>query len=388
MKKQEVIDKAVAAHVTTYGVEPETVAYAPGRVEILGNHTDNNEGTTFSCAINLGHCFCISNSEEKGVHLYAADLDETASFDPADEKPLDKSLQWANYVKGVIHILRSYDVEMDGVSCTFLGSIPMGAGLSSSAALEVATAYAVLAHTGRSLDPIDVAKVGQKAEHDFAGCSCGLLDQLSSLFGVEQGLIHSDFRTLKTESVSLPEDIVFLMVNPGVQHKLAESPYNARRASCERAAAQLDALVGYPVNVLRDIPFEDFDRLKERIEAEGAQRASHVVGEIKRVETGVRLLEAGRVTDFGQLLFASHESSRTAFENSCPALDVVVEAARDAGALGARLSGGGWGGSCVAMVRKDAVEFVCERIAALCREQGLDPEVEVVLPSAGAAVVA
>ena len=387
MYDEKVVNEAKAIHAEIYGKEPSTVSYAPGRIEVLGNHTDYNAGTTFSCAINMGHCFCISPSDKPGVRLTAGDLKDTVEFDPSDNRPLEKRYQWANYVKGVMFYLREHGVVIDRVDCTFLGSIPMGAGLSSSAALEVATAYAVLAYTGQEIDGIDIARIGQRAEHEFAGCSCGLLDQFSSIYGIHHGLIHSDFRTLETYPVALPDDVLFLMINPHVKHALAESPYNARRKSCERAAEQLNALVDYEVGSLRDIRYEDFMALKDRIDPEPALRATHVVGEIMRVEEGVKLLEAGRIEEFGQFLYDSHETSRTAFENSCEELDTVVEAARKAGALGARLSGGGWGGSAVALVHAEHADAICASIIETCRAQGLHPTAEVIIPSAGATVV-
>ncbi len=387
MYDQNVVNEAMAIHAEIYGTEPTTVSYAPGRIEVLGNHTDYNEGTVLSAAINMGHCFCISASEKPGVRLTAGDLKETAEFDPSHNAPLEKQVQWANYVKGVMYYLRDKGVRVEGLDCTFLGSIPMGAGLSSSAALEVATAYAVLAYADATLDKVEIAKVAQKAEHDFAGCNCGLLDQFSSIFGVDHGLIHSDFRSLEATQVKLPADVVFLMINPHIKHALADSPYNARRISCEKAAAELDALLDHPVKALRDVSWEEFEANKDRIDPEAAQRATHVVGEIHRVEEGVKLLAEGNLAAFGQYLYDSHETSRTAFENSCAELDIVVEAAREAGALGARLSGGGWGGSAVALVHEKNAEAICSRIIESCKARGLHPSAEIIIPSAGATIV-
>lgn len=387
MYDEKIVAEAIAIHNETYGTGPTTVSYAPGRIEVLGNHTDYNAGTTFSCAINMGHCFCISKSGKPGVRITAGDIPATTEFDPSNDEPLEKKVQWANYVKGVMHFLRDFDVIVDGIDCTFLGSIPMGAGLSSSAALEVATAYAVLRYTGKEIDKIDIAKIGQRAEHDLAGCSCGLLDQFSSIYGIHHGLIHSDFRTLETYPVKLPDDVVFLMINPHVKHALAESPYNARRQSCERAAAELDGLLDHDVKALRDVSAEEFEANKDKIDPEAAQRATHVVYEITRVEKGVRLLEEGRLEEFGQFLYDSHETSRTAFENSCEELDIVVETAREAGALGARLSGGGWGGSVVALVHEANADAICEKIIEICKTKGLEPTAETIIPSAGATVI-
>jgi galactokinase len=387
MYDQNVVARAVAIHTETYGRAPAAVAYAPGRVEVLGNHTDYNEGTVLSAAINMGHCFCISESDRAGVRLTAGDIMETTEFDTASDERLPRQVQWANYVKGVMFYLRDQDVVLDGIDCTFLGSIPMGAGLSSSAALEVATAFAVLEYTGKQIDKKEIGLLAQAAENNFAGCNCGLLDQFSSIFGVQYGLIHSDFRTLETYPVQLPDDVVFLMINPHVKHALADSPYNERRASCERAAAELNALLDHPVKALRDVSREEFEAHRNRIDPVAARRAAHVIGEITRVEEGVKLLAAGNLEAFGQFLYDSHETSRTAFENSCDELDILVEAARGAGALGARLSGGGWGGSVVALVHAADAQAICDAIIAESRTQGLEPTAEIIVPSAGATVV-
>jgi galactokinase len=387
MYDENIVEQAIKIHIETYGIAPTSVAYAPGRVEVLGNHTDYNEGTVLSAAINMGHCFCISPSDNPGVRLTAGDIPETTEFDPSSEDRLPKELQWANYVKGVMFYLRDQNVEINSVDCTFLGSIPMGAGLSSSAALEVATAFAVLNYTGKTLDKKEIGLLAQAAENNFAGCNCGLLDQFSSIFGVHHGLIHSDFRTLETYPVQLPDDVVFLMINPHIKHALADSPYNARRVSCEQAARELDALIDHPVEALRDVSWEEFEANKHKIDPEAAQRATHVIGEITRVEKGVDLLAKGKLEAFGQFLFDSHETSRTAFENSCDELDILVETAREVGALGARLSGGGWGGSVVALVYAADAESICEQIITKSKSKGLEPTVEIIIPSAGATVV-
>jgi len=387
MHDEKVVEQAIAIHTETYGSEPTAVAYAPGRVEVLGNHTDYNEGTVLSAAINMGHCFCISASDKPGVRLTAGDIMETTEFDPTSDERLPKNVQWANYVKGVMFYLRDQDVEVDSIDCTFLGSIPMGAGLSSSAALEVATAYAVLEYTGKTLDKKEIGILAQAAENNFAGCNCGLLDQFSSIFGVQHGLLHSDFRSLETYPVKLPDDVVFLMINPHIKHALADSPYNERRTSCEMAAAELDALLDHTVTALRDVSWEEFEANKNKIDPEASQRATHIIAEITRVEKGVKLLAEGQLEAFGQFLYDSHETSRTAFENSCEELDIVVEAAREAGALGARLSGGGWGGSVVALVHAANAKSICKKIVKTCKVKGLHPTAETIIPSAGATVV-
>ena len=387
MNKDTLIHKAIAAHVEKFGKQPESVAWAPGRIEVLGNHTDYNAGPVLSAAINLGHCFCISRSNQPGIRLLAVDVGQTASFDTSDAEKVP-GFGWANYVKGVFYFIREHLGEkIDGLDCTFLGSIPMGAGLSSSSALEVAAAYAVLKILDTTIDKKEIARLCRRAEHQFAGTNCGLLDQFSSIFGLEHGLIHSDFRTLEGSAASLPEDIEFLVVNPHIKHSLADSPYNERRERCEQAAEQLAELLPHPVTALRDVSPEEFEANRSQIDAGAAKRAAHIIGEIDRVEQGVEQIRNGQIKAFGQLLFESHQSSVENFENSCPELDIVVDAAREAGALGARLSGGGFGGAAIAMVHSSEAKAVGEKITALCRAKGISPEIIEITPSAGAMTI-
>jgi len=363
MNKKTVIKKTVSAHAEEFGKPPESIAWAPGRIEVLGNHTDYNDGTVLSAAINLGHCFSISRSGQPGIRALAIDVDQTARFETCDTEKVPGA-DWANYIKGVFYFIQEHTGQpIDGLDCTFSGSIPMGAGLSSSAALEVAAATAVLDILNTSIDPKDVAKLCRKAEHLFAGTNCGLLDQFSSIFGREHGLIHSDFQTLEVSTVDLLADIEFLVVNPHVKHSLADSPYN------------------------RDVSPEEFEQYKDKIDPLAAKRAAHIVGEIDRVEKGVRVLELDNLTAFGELLFDSHQSSIDYFENSCPELDIVVAAAREAGALGARLSGGGFGGAAIVMVHTNDAQVIGEKISAICQTQGIHPDIVEVTPSAGAHLV-
>jgi len=387
MNKETAIQKTVAAHIENFGKKPESIAWAPGRIEVLGNHTDYNAGTVLSAAINYGHCFCISRSDRPGIHLFAADAGQRASFDITDTGKVS-GIGSGNYVKGVFHFIQDHlKQKIDGLDCTSFGIVPLGAGLSSSAALEVSAAYAVLKILNVTVDKKEIARLCQKAEHQFAGTKCGLLDQFSSIFGRNHGLIHSDFRTLEVSSVTLPDDIEFLVVNPHVKHSLADSPYNERRERCEQAAAQLAEILPHPVAALRDVSPEEFEANRSRIAPGAAKRAAHIIGEIDRVERGVELLRTGNIKAFGQLLFESHRSSIENFENSCPELDIVVEAARAAGAPGARLSGGGFGGCAIVMVQKNQAQAVTEKIGVSCREKGISPEFLAVTPAGGAELV-
>lgn len=386
MNKKTVIEKTAETHSRIYGTPPDVISWAPGRIEVLGNHTDYNNGTVLAAAIDRGHCFCISRSGQSGVRLHAADVKQTAEFTAKDEIRVSGA-GWADYVKGVFFLFqKQIGQKIDGLDCTFLGNIPMGAGLSSSAALEVAAAMALTGLLNIDMDRKKLGALCREAEHRFAGTNCGLLDQFSSLFGREHALIHCDFQTLEISTVTLPENILFLIVNPHVKHSLSESPYNERRQRCEQAAAQFNDLLPHPVGSLRDVSTQEFAELSGRIDPSAAKRAAHVVGEIDRVARGTAFLKDGRIAEFGQLLFESHQSSIENFENSCPELDTVVIAARNAGAYGARLSGGGFGGSAIVMVDAAHAEQISGQIKTECTEAGLSPEIMRAVPSAGAGV--
>lgn len=384
MKQQDVMERTRQAHAERFGAPPQSMAWAPGRIEVLGNHTDYNEGTTLSAAINYGLCFCISASSNPGIRLLAVDMGETAFFDTTDDGKVP-GYGWADYVKGVFRLIgQETGRAVDGLDCTLSGSIPMGSGLSSSAALEVSSAWALLHHLDQQMDPAKVGALCREAEHRYAGANCGLLDQFSSIFGRDHGLIHTDFRTLEVTGVSLPDEIEFLVVNPRVKHSLVNSPYNERRERCEQAAAQLSGLLNRPVRALRDVTPDEFAACRDRLDPVAARRAAHIIGEIDRVERGVELIHRGDMEAFGELLFASHQSSIENFENSCAELDGIVEAARAEGAPGARLSGGGFGGSAVVMVRTSLADSLARAIADRCREMGFDPDILTIVPSAGA----
>jgi len=387
MNKKKLVEKTTVAHIKNFGLPPESIAWAPGRIEVLGNHTDYNDGTVLSAAINQGHCFCISRSDKPGIRLFAADASQRAEFTTVNREKVP-NIGSGDYVKGTFFFIQKFlGEQIDGLDCTSFGAIPLGAGLSSSAALEVSAATALLGLLGKTVDPKEVAKLCRKAEHEFTGTNCGLLDQFSSIFGRDHSLIHSDFRTLEVSDVVLPDDIEFLVVNPHVKHSLNDSPYNERRERCEQAAAQFAEFLPHPVTALRDVSWDEFEKSKDKIDSAAAQRAAHIVGEITRVEKGTELLATGALKAFGELLYESHQSSIDHFENSCPELDIVVNAAREAGALGARLSGGGFGGAAIVMVHANDAKAIGDKITAICKMKDVEPDIIEVTPSAGAHLI-
>lgn len=389
MLNQAVYDELMAKFEATYGKKPQVVSYAPGRIEVLGNHTDYNEGYVFSTAINYGTFFAIVPNDLGVNRVTAGDLMHTVTFPLEGAKPVTEDT-WANYVIGTVAGLAKIKHQTAGFDGMFLGNVPMGFGLSSSAALEMCTAKAVCGLYGIDADVVTLAKVGQAAEHDYAGCSCGLLDQISSLCGAYGKLVKTDFRTLKVETVDMGPDVCFLMCNPHAKHALVDGQYNSRRKACEEAAAYFAKVLSHPVRALRDVSMAEWEAYHADLDEVVAKRAAHPIGEDERVLKGAKLLAAGDLAAFGQLLFDSHESSRVMFENSCKELDDVVEITKSVpGVLGARLSGGGFGGSVVVMVNARDAETAAQAIAsAYAKKTGGAPcEVSRIQPSQGACLV-
>lgn len=389
MLNQAVYDELMAKFEATYGKKPQVVSYAPGRIEVLGNHTDYNEGYVFSTAINYGTFFAIVPNDLGVNRVTAGDLMHTVTFPLEGAKPVTEDT-WANYVIGTVAGLAKIKPQTAGFDGMFLGNVPMGFGLSSSAALEMCTAKAVCGLYGIEADNVTLAKVGQAAEHDYAGCSCGLLDQISSLCGAYGKLVKTDFRTLKVETVDMGPDVCFLMCNPHAKHALVDGQYNSRRKACEEAAAYFAKVLSHPVRALRDVSMAEWEAYSNGLDEVVAKRAAHPIGEDERVLKGAKLLAAGDLAAFGQLLYDSHESSRVMFENSCKELDDVVEITKSVpGVLGARLSGGGFGGSVVVMVNARDAETAAQAIASAYAKKtgGASCEVSRIQPSQGACLV-
>ena len=373
----------------TFGREPSTVSHAPGRIEVLGNHTDYNEGYVLSAAINCGTFFALAPRDDGLVRLVAGDIMDETVFPAASPERSDEH-SWSNYVKGCIAGLNAkYGAAEKGFDAMFLGNVPLGSGLSSSAALETSATIAVAKARGLDVPPIEVALVGQKAEHDFAGVKCGLLDQATSVFGEQDHLVMSDFRTREFKPVEFPADVCFLMCNTHAKHALVDGAYNERRECCERAARFFAATLDHPVAALRDVSWDEWLAHRSEMPELDARRSAHPIGENGRVLAGVEMLRAGDVEAFGALMFESHDSSRDYFENSCPELDTVVDAARAIpGVLGARLSGGGFGGSAVVLVRTRDAEAASAAIRhAYAHKHGDRCDTRTVVCSEGARLV-
>ena len=363
----------------------ETIASAPGRLEILGNHTDYNEGIVLSCAVDQRTTVAAAKNNSNLVHLYDMRADSEAVFD-IDKLANTIKPKWANYPAGVISELAARKIKVGGFDAVINSTVPLSAGMSSSAAFETAILFALKKLYALEIAPAEAARIGQGVENNFLGVKTGLLDQFSSIFGVENSFILSDFRTVEVlKTVPMPAGAGILVVNSMQKHNLVDSEYNHRRAACESAAVKLAAR-HKAVKSLRDVSSQLLESERSLLTDIEYRRAKHVVEECERVSCAVQLLAAGDLPGFGQLWWDSHESSKVNFENSTPALDKIVEFSHQLpGALGARLSGGGFGGITIHLVRSEAMENYETSIKELYKSYcNIEPETIVCHPGAGA----
>lgn len=353
------------------------VSRAPGRLEILGNHTDYNQGIVLSCAVEQHTSFAVAPAEDKKlcrIKDYKYDSEAAFSLDALDN-PVPG--QWVNYLKGVFRELKKRGIQADAVDVVLSSTVPLSAGMSSSAAMEVGFCFALKEIFNIELDKTEWAKIGQGVENDYLGVSTGLLDQFSSIYGEKDALIMSDFRTNQVvRTVKLPPGYVFVVANSMEKHDLVDSEYNVRRQDCESAAAKLRA-ADSSIKTLRDVSLECLAAHKSLLTRREYLRARHIAGECERVMKGVGYLEKGDVAAFGRLLFASHDSSKHNFENSTERLDYLVELAKSIpGCLGARLSGGGFGGITIHLVEEEQADAYGKRLAAAFRlRTGDEPQI-------------
>ena len=342
-------------------------ARAPGRVELLGNHTDYNEGVVLGAAIN--RAICVSGKRlDQSIHITSDGFGEVKA-DAAELRPL-RANRWANYVLGVASELRQLGVPIQGFSADVCGDLPIGSGLSSSAALELATALFLLKLFPFELPRLEIAKACQRAENRYVGVQSGLLDQVISLFGRAQHAVFFDCRTEDIRTVPFPSSLALVVADSGRQRELASGEYNLRRIETQ------DAAHSFGVHALRDL---NSACIKERWDIPDLlrRRARHVVEENERVWRAVELLEAGDGCGFGELMNASHESSRLNFENSTSELDLLVSIAQQLrGVLGARLTGAGFGGATVTLCEKISARAVAQQLATTYTAQtGTKPQV-------------
>ena len=352
-------------------------AYAPGRVELLGNHTDYNEGVVLGAAIDRGLTVHGSRRDDGIVSLKSATMGEV-KIALSELRRVDQN-RWANYQLGVVSELIRLELPITGFSAFVSGDLPAGCGLSSSAALEIATALFLLKLFGGDLPRLEIAKACQRAEHHFVGVESGLLDQVTSLFGRADHVVFFDARSEEVRVLPFPSDLALVIAESGQKRTLAAGDYSQRRLEARAAA---DAL---HVAALRDVSSVTLAR-NRRLPDLLRRRATHIVQENERVWRALDLLAAGDGSGFGALMNASHESSRENFENSTPELDLLVSIAQELpGVLGARLTGGGFGGATVTLCKRAAAENVAKELGGrYARERGIAPFIVIAETADGA----
>ncbi len=384
--------KELAAHIAAefqkhYGRPPRWIVSAPGRVNVIGEHTDYNDGFVLPMAIERHAIMAADTAAAPGkVSIYDTQFKENATIDIS--APVTKGQpKWSNYIRGVLAGFQHRRVKIPALDVAFMSTVPLGGGLSSSAALEVCTATLMEAATGKQIDPIEKALLAQKAEHDFAGVPCGIMDQFISALGREGHLLLLDCRSRKTELVPMSDpSVALLVVNTNVKHELGSGEYAKRRAECEQAAKILD------VKSLRDATAVQLEKARGKMSEVVYRRARHVIGEIERTVLAAEGLRNSNWPTVGNLMYASHAALRDDYEVSCTELDVVVEIAESiglkGGVYGCRMTGGGFGGCCVALVKADQVDAITKKIAADYKAKtGIEAAIFASRPASGATIL-
>jgi galactokinase len=369
-----------------HGGEP-VLFRAPGRVNLIGEHTDYNDGFVMPAAIDRHTWVAAAPRDDRRVAIRSENLADSVTLDLDDPDPRPRR-HWSDLPRGVTTTLERAGHRLRGASLLVQGDLPLGSGLGSSAAFEVATAGALLHLAGVTLDPLEVARLCQQAEHEFAGTRCGIMDQLASCRGREGRAILLDCRSLVVREVPLPPRLRVVVSDSMVRRRLAESGYNRRRAECEEAVRILAAALPH-VRALRDVTPADLERERARLSDALYRRCRHVISENRRVLETAEALERADLDAVGASMAASHESLRTDYEVSCPELDLLVETARSLpGVVGARMTGAGFGGSTVNLVHEDAVPQFTRALAERYRRAtGLEPGIHVVRATGGAGPV-
>lgn len=338
-------------------------AYAPGRVELLGNHTDYNQGVVLAAAIDRGLTVAGISRTDDLVVLTSKTADSRIHVSLRDLQPQPEA-RWANYPLGVVQQFIRIGFDIRGFDAEVSGDVPAGAGLSSSAALEVATAGLLMKLHEFRIDPLEVAKLCQRAENEFAGVHSGLLDQVTSVFGRADHVVYLDCQTEEVRTIPFPPGFAVVIADSGVKHTLLASLYNTRREECIAAAAALG------LESLREVTPEHLTYARGSLEPTLFRRTAHIVEENDRVWRAVAALQNADAPVIGELMNASHESSRVNFENSTPELDRLVAIAQSLpGVLGSRLTGGGFGGATVTLVDAARAAEVAEMIGLKYREE-------------------
>lgn len=353
---------------------------SPGRINLIGEHTDYNGGFVFPGAVDKAMVAAIRLNSTQQVRVWALNMNEECCFSLREEDKPSKA--WACYIFGVCREILKRGHKVEGFDAVFCGDVPLGAGMSSSAALESVFAYAINDLLGLNIDRFELALIGQATEHNYCGVMCGIMDQFASIFGKAGHLVRLDCKTL--EYAYFPFDAErfgyrLVLINSKVKHELVGSPYNERRTSCERVAKLLGR------DYLRGVTMEELEAHKEQITPEDYKRACYVVGEEWRVMEVCAALEEGDLEKVGEMMYGTHKGLSEEYEVSCEELDMLVEVARECGVSGSRIMGGGFGGCTINLVRESLYDnFIATATKRFTDKYGHSPEVIPVVISDGA----
>lgn len=369
-----------------FGGEPVAVVRAPGRVNLIGEHTDYNDGYVLPVAIDRSVLVAGAPRDDRQVVIYALDFGESVEFS-LDDVRHDQAKTWSNYQRGVAYFLEERGIELPGLNAVVTGDVPIGSGLSSSAAVEVSMAYTWQALTGFKLSRVELALLCQRAEHEFVGMNCGIMDQFVSALGQRDHALLIDCRSLHYQPVPLPAEAAVVVADTMKRRGLLDSEYNTRRQECEEGVRILQRYLP-EARSLRDISAAQFVEYKAQLSEKVRKRCRHVIYENERVLRGVAALRAGDLDAFGWLMNESHSSLRNDYEVSCPELDIMVKAAwKVDGVYGSRMTGAGFGGCTVSLVAEEAIGDFRARVAAAYEEAtGIVPQIYVCRAEDGVAV--
>ncbi|MDE7414707.1 MAG: galactokinase [Muribaculaceae bacterium] len=371
-------DRILKEFKSRFVTEPQLYASA-GRINLIGEHTDYNGGFVFPGAIDKVIMAAIAPNETEKVKVYSIDMDEEVEFGLNEEDAPTSS--WARYIFGVCREILKRGGAVKGFDAVFAGNIPLGAGLSSSAALESCFAFALNdLFNDNTIDKFELAKIGQATEHNYCGVNCGIMDQFASVMGQKGKLIRLDCRTMEFEYFPFaPIDYELILVDSKVKHELADSPYNKRRASCERVAKRLG------LETLRDATIPMLKAIRPDITAEDYFRAKFVIEEKERVLAVCDALYNGDYEKVGEEMYATHSGLSEDYEVSCEELDFLTQLARECGVTGSRIMGGGFGGCTINLIKTDKKDFFIERVTQEFKEKyGHEPGIYPVVISDGA----
>ena len=377
-------DVVVAARFReVFGASPR-IFRAPGRVNVIGEHTDYNDGFVMPAAIKFYTWIATAKRADRVVEVYSGHFDEKVSLS-LDALAGPPQKHWSDFVRGVAAVLEAAGHRLSGANLVVHGEVPFGAGLSSSASLEVATALALTSISEIDIPRLELVKLCQKAEHQYVGTLCGIMDQFIATFGAAGHALMLDCRSLEYQLLPMPRDLRLVVCNSMLQHELASGEYNRRRADCEAGVNLLRQHLPR-IRSLRDVDVAALEAYKHVLSPTVYCRCRHVITENERVLAAAKALQSGDAECFGHLMYRSHASLRDDYEVSCKELDLLVDLASSTpGVYGARMTGGGFGGCTVNLVKVDAAAPFQARIAHTYREQtGITAEIHVCEPAQGA----